>query len=85
MPAAATRTKSADARPGDQADHRERQELDDGLEVERRHAVDRLVAEQQRTTTVGRTAETTAGPKSPIEKEPTTTSRTKSVAAIGVL
>jgi hypothetical protein len=31
------------------------------------------------------TAETTAGPKIVIEKEPTTTSSTKSVAAIGVL
>ena len=35
--------------------------------------------------TVEVTADTTAGPKSLIEKEPTTTSRTKSVAAIGVL
>ncbi len=37
------------------------------------------------TTIVDVTAETTAGPKSVIEKEPTTTSSTKSVAAIGVL
>src|SRR5439155_25459666 len=40
---------------------------------------------KNRTTTVEVTAETTAGPKSRIEKDPTTTSSTNNVAAIGVL
>ena len=68
-----------------ETDREEGNELEHGFEPERSDLVDRLVPQEKRTRTVDVTAETTAGPKSVMENEPTTTSSTKSVAAIGVL